>query len=125
MAHKKILLVDDEPHVRASLKRAFYDLPFEIFEAGDGQEALDAICNMKPDLIILDIMMPKLNGYEVCRTIREDEMENNVATPLPIIMLTGQIADTDRIVGKMLGANHYLYKPCNIDELKALILTLL
>jgi DNA-binding response OmpR family regulator len=110
MLHKKILVVDDEPKivdiVTAYLKRESY----RVLTAYDGKEAIEIARNQVPDLIILDLMLPEISGWDVCRTLRA---ESNV----PIIMLTARDEDTDKIVGLELGADDYITKPFNPKEL--------
>lgn len=108
----KILIVDDEPPIVNvlvyNLKRANY----EVLIARDGEEALSQARREQPDLIILDLMLPKLDGLEVCRTLRR---ERNV----PIIMLTARDDEIDRVVGLELGADDYVVKPFSVRELLA------
>jgi DNA-binding response OmpR family regulator len=108
----KVLVVDDEPKivrlVRAYLEQAGY----AVVEAGDGQTALIQARREKPDLVVLDLNLPGIDGLEVARTLRR---EGNV----PIIMATARVEDTDRIVGLELGADDYVSKPFNPRELVA------
>ncbi len=110
MAHKKILVVDDEKKivdiVRAYLERDGY----RVIVAYDGRLALQMARNESPDLIILDLMLPEISGWDVCRTLRN---ESNV----PIIMLTALDDDSDKILGLELGADDYVVKPFNPKEL--------
>ena len=111
MAGKKsILVVDDEEKivgiVRAYLEREEY----QVMAAHDGRSALDLAQTQSPDLIILDLMLPEMSGWDVCRTLRK---ESNV----PIIMLTARDDDTDKIIGLELGADDYVTKPFNPKEL--------
>jgi two-component system, OmpR family, alkaline phosphatase synthesis response regulator PhoP len=112
---KKVLITEDESHIRALLvqilETAFEDYiddeELEIFEAADGEEGLQIAKQEHPDLIFLDVMIPKKDGYEVCRKIREDSGLENIY----IIMLTarGQVIDKDK--GLLAGANEYVTKP--------------
>jgi DNA-binding response OmpR family regulator len=106
----KILIVDDEPPIidllSYNLKQAHYD----VVIARDGQQALDQARQEQPDLIILDLMLPKLDGLEVCRTLRRER-------DVPIIMLTARDAEIDRVVGLELGADDYVVKPFSVREL--------
>lgn len=122
---KTILLVDDEVNIVYALTRLFRTCSFRIITATNGNEALQKIREEKPDIVILDIMMPELNGYEVCRLVREEEVENDCTSPLPIVMLTGQASEADRIIGKVIGATCYITKPCDFSELKKLVLSIL
>jgi DNA-binding response OmpR family regulator len=108
----KILVVDDEPKI-VKLVRAYLEQSgFTVVEANDGQTALIQARREKPDLVVLDLMLPGIDGLEVARTLRR---EGN----LPIIMLTARVEDTDRIVGLELGADDYVSKPFNTRELVA------
>lgn len=108
----KILIVDDEPPIVNvlvyNLKRANY----EVLIALDGEEALSQARREQPDLIILDLMLPKLDGLEVCRTLRRER-------DVPIIMLTARDDEIDRVVGLELGADDYVVKPFSVRELLA------
>ena len=110
---KKILIVDDDQLISLTLKRLLELRGYQIVIAADGEEGLEKTNSAAPDLIILDLMLPKLSGEEVCKKIRKDE---NLAH-LPIIMLTAKSFDSDKIIGKVIGANCYLTKPCDINEL--------
>ena len=119
MANELILLVDDEPSIlqlgRMYLERGGY----RIQEARDGETALEAIKRFDPALVVLDVMLPKLDGFEVCRRIRA---ENNSAA---ILMLTARDEDIDKILGLELGADDYLTKPFNPRELVARVKAIL
>jgi two-component system, OmpR family, response regulator VicR len=108
----RILIVDDEPPIvdmlAYNLKRANY----EVLIARDGQEALDQARREQPDLVILDLMLPVLDGLEVCRALRRER-------DVPIIMLTARDAEVDRVVGLELGADDYVVKPFSVRELVA------
>lgn len=113
---KKILIVDDEVHIRALLEHALEDLEdegVELLFAKDGDEGLKAIKKEKPDLIFLDIMMPKINGYDVCREIKKDPEFNTSY----IIMLTAKGQTSDKIRGEEVQADEYITKPFNPDEI--------
>jgi DNA-binding response OmpR family regulator len=114
MAKTKILVVDDEKKI-ASLVRAYLEHDgYQVVEAYDGKQALAIFQREKPDLIILDIMLPEIDGIEVCRQIRH-------SSEVPIIMLTAKDEDTDKIVGLELGADDYITKPFSPRELMARI----
>jgi DNA-binding response OmpR family regulator len=113
MKNKKILIVEDDPDLLAVLKKRLEAGQYDVVEATQGYEALYKYLREKPDLILLDIMIPKLNGYEVCREIRREIKDK--ATP--IIMLTSKGEDYDRIKGKVIGATTYHTKPFDWDEL--------
>lgn len=114
MLKEKILVVDDEKKI-VTLVRAYLEHDgYRVIEAGDGEKALALFEQEKPDLIVLDIMLPELDGIEVCRKIRH---YSNV----PIIMLTAKDEDTDKIIGLELGADDYITKPFSPRELMARI----
>ncbi|MDR0876307.1 MAG: response regulator [Clostridiales Family XIII bacterium] len=109
---KKILLIDDSPFFRGQLKLSL-SKEYEVFEAGTGAEGLDMVKREKPDLVLLDIVMPDYSGFEICRILRDSE-SNNL---MPIIMITSQDAQEDVLVGLELGADDYVKKPFNEREL--------
>lgn len=111
---EKILIVDDDPISVELVEHGLNRAGYEIITASDGQEALRAFFSNQPDLVILDISMPKLSGYEVCQRIRE--MSNT-----PIIMLTALGREQDIVKGLDLGADDYLTKPFRVGELLARI----
>jgi two-component system response regulator VicR len=114
----RILIVDDEPPIVDvlvyNLKRANY----EVLVARDGQEALDVAQREQPDLIILDLMLPVLDGLEVCRALRRQR-------DIPIIMLTARDGEIDRVVGLEMGADDYVVKPFSVRELMARVKSVL
>ena len=110
---EKILIVEDDPTMLRGLKDNFEFKGYRVLTAADGEDGLNAALNEKPDLIILDIMLPKINGYEVCRLIRKEELE------MPIIMLTAKGEESDIVLGLNLGADDYVTKPFSIKELLA------
>ena len=107
-----VLIVEDEAVMRELIGYAFKDIGFKVFEAEDGQEALEVFEENKIDIIILDVMMPKLDGWSVCRRIRE---KSDVA----IIMLTSRDDDSDQLLGFELGVDEYVTKPVNTQVLLA------
>ena len=115
---KRILLVDDEPLILRGLKYTLEQEGYETDSAMDGEEALDKFFASPCDLILLDVMLPKMDGLTVCQRIRE---HSNV----PIIMLTAKGEDMDKILGLEYGADDYMTKPFNILEVKARIKTIL
>ena len=115
---KRILLVDDEPMIIKGLKYTLEQEGYETDSAVDGEEALNKFFSQPCDLILLDVMLPKLDGLSVCQRIRE---HSNV----PIIMLTAKGEDMDKILGLEYGADDYMTKPFNILEVKARIKTIL
>ena len=110
----KILLVDDEKDIVEFLTYNLKQEGFEVIAAYDGDEALEKV-NEKPDLIILDIMMPKLDGYEVCKRIRANPEYENI----PVIFLTAKAGEIDEIFGLELGASDYIQKPISPKKLVA------
>lgn len=118
MMAKKILLVDDEPLIVKGLKFALEQDGYEIDSAEDGESAIEKTGKNQYDLILLDVMLPKLSGIEVCQTIRE-------TSDIPIIMLTAKGEDMDKILGLEYGADDYMTKPFNILEVKARIKSIL
>jgi DNA-binding response OmpR family regulator len=110
---KKILIIEDDPGISLGLKDEFESEGYDVLVADDGEKGLVAARNQKPDLIILDIMLPVLDGYEVCKKLR---MEGNRT---PIIMLTVRDKEIDKVLGLELGADDYLTKPFSLRELLA------
>jgi two-component system alkaline phosphatase synthesis response regulator PhoP len=110
MARKKILVVDDERKIVDIVKGYLEKDGYKVLAAYDGKAALDLARNRAPDLIVLDLMLPEISGWDVCRSLRA---ESNV----PIIMLTARDDDMDKIVGLELGADDYVAKPFNPKEL--------
>jgi len=111
---KKILIVDDEAFIRVLLVQAMDDLKYEgveLLTASDGQEAMDMVERHRPDLIFLDVMMPKITGYEVCRRVKEAYPQTYV------IMLTAKGQLLDREKGEVLGTDEYITKPFDPDYL--------
>jgi diguanylate cyclase (GGDEF)-like protein len=109
---KKILLIDDSPFFRGQLKLSL-GKEYDVIEAGTGAEGLDMVKREKPDMVLLDVIMPDYSGFEICRILRESE-SNNL---MPIIMITSQDAQEDILVGLELGADDYVKKPFNEREL--------
>ena len=110
----RILVVDDEPPMRALLRLFLEQNGFAVSEAGDGRAALERARAEQPDLILLDIMMPGLDGWQVCRRLREE-------SDVPVIMLTARDDVRDRVAGLDAGADDYLVKPFAEEELMARI----
>jgi DNA-binding response OmpR family regulator len=115
----KILIVEDEPEMVVGLKDNFEFEGYEVATASDGVTGLERARALKPDLIVLDIMLPKLSGLEVCKTLRGE----GVATP--IIMLTARGQEVDKVVGLELGADDYVTKPFSVRELMARVKAIL
>jgi len=110
---QKILVVDDEPNIVISLEYLLKREGYAVLIARDGQEALETIVREKPDLVLLDLMMPKKNGFEVCQALRASE---DMPT-IKILMLTAKGRDTDLAKGLALGADAYVTKPFSTREL--------
>ncbi|HKY84521.1 MAG TPA: response regulator transcription factor [Anaerolineales bacterium] len=118
MAGERILVVDDEAHI-VDLTRLYLEREgFSVDSAADGEAALSQLQQGEPALIILDLMLPKLDGWEVCRRVRAE-------SEVPILMLTARDEDVDKIVGLELGADDYLTKPFNPRELVARVKAIL
>jgi len=109
----RILVVDDEKDIRELIAFHLQQNGFTPVTANDGEDALDKVSEKPPDLILLDLMMPKLDGAEVCRTLKRDEHTRRI----PIIMLTAKGEEIDRVVGFELGADDYVTKPFSPREL--------
>ena len=110
---KKILIVDDEPNIVISLEFLMKKEGFEVAVAGDGEEALAKVAEFAPDLVLLDVMMPKKSGYEVCEALRADPAQ----AALKIVMLTAKGRDTEVAKGLAIGADVYMTKPFSTKEL--------
>jgi len=109
----KILVADDEPNIVISLEYLFRREGYTVLVARDGQEALDTIYKEQPNLVLLDVMMPKKSGFEVCQEVRADETLHAIK----IMMLTAKGRDTDVAKGMALGADAYMTKPFATREL--------
>ena len=108
-----ILIVEDDATMLRGLKDNFEFKGYRVLTAADGENGLNTALNEKPDLILLDIMLPKINGYEICRLIRKEKLD------MPIIMLTAKGEESDIVLGLNLGADDYVTKPFSIKELLA------
>lgn len=109
----KILIADDEPNILVSLEYLMRREGFEVLLARDGQEALDELQRARPQLVLLDVMMPRRNGFEVCQALRADEALKHTR----VLMLTAKGRDTDVAKGLALGADAYMTKPFSTREL--------
>jgi DNA-binding response OmpR family regulator len=121
MDGKRILIVDDEPDIVETLRMHLELENFECLVAHDGHRGLERAQNENPDLIILDLMLPGMDGYKVCRLLKFDERYKKI----PVIMLTAQVQDEDRHLGEETGADHYMTKPFSVEKLIAKIRELL
>lgn len=120
-AKKRILLVEDEPDFRLGVRMRLEANGYEVVEAEDGAQGLEKARNVAPDLIILDVMLPKMDGYQVARLLKFDAKYKAI----PIIMLTARAQKSDRETGLAVGADVYLTKPFKSEELLELIARLL
>lgn len=117
MEKNRILIVDDEPDIVEALQVRLEQENYECLTACDGNGGLELARVQKPDLIILDIMLPNLDGYKVCRLLKfQKELQR-----IPIIMLTARDKVEDRLLGEQTGADYYMTKPFSMDELVATI----
>lgn len=114
----KILVVDDEQPVRESLRRSLRFNGYDVLTASDGLEAVEAVRSENPELLILDVMMPNMDGLEVCRTLRSEGWDR------PILVLTARDGVSDRVAGLDAGADDYLPKPFALEELLARVRSL-
>lgn len=113
MARQKILIVEDDRHISKLVKYNLEKAGYDCIVAYDGEEAMDVLAQKRSDLIILDIMLPEMDGFEVCRKIKQNDKLKNI----PIIMLTAKGEEVDRVVGLELGADDYMVKPFSPREL--------
>jgi two-component system, OmpR family, response regulator MprA len=116
---RSILVVDDEPALRDALERVLKAQHYGVTTAVDGRQALDAIANERPELVLLDVLMPVMDGFEACRTLRE------LGDHTPVLMLTARDAVGDRVEGLDAGADDYVVKPFALEELLARVRALL
>jgi len=113
MSGAHLLIVDDEENLRSMLGAALRHHGFEVSSVADGRTALDAVGELSPDLVLLDVMLPDLDGFEVCRRLRAD------GDRTPILFLTARDATDDKVRGLTLGGDDYLQKPFSLEELVA------
>lgn len=114
----KILVIEDDLNLLATLRYNLRKEGYDVVTAADGAEALETARREKPDLLVLDVMLPKLSGLEVCRILRSE-------MPAPILMLTAKADETDKIIGLGIGADDYMTKPFSVRELLARIAAML
>lgn len=118
----KILIVDDDPYIRQLVSVNVETAGYETASVGGGKEALDIINKNPPDLMILDVMMPEMDGWEICKIVRDNPKFEN----LKIVMLTAKDAQRDKMIGKhILNADEYITKPFEIDDLLSALTKLL
>jgi two-component system, OmpR family, response regulator len=113
VAGERLLLVDDEDNLRSMLEAALRHNGFEVVSAANGRDALTAAANERPDAIVLDVMLPDLDGFEVCRRLRSE------GSRTPVLFLTARDAIEDKVRGLTLGGDDYLVKPFSLEELVA------
>lgn len=113
MFSKKILVIEDTELMQRLIRDILEKEGYEVYSAYSGEEGLDMVAEVKPDLIILDIVMPGMSGFDVCRALRAND--SNILTP--IIMLTSQVSEDDKLIGLEMGADDYIIKPFNSREL--------
>jgi two-component system, OmpR family, alkaline phosphatase synthesis response regulator PhoP len=118
---RKILVVDDEPEIVAILCARLGALGYETVSARDGQEGLNLARSEAPDAILLDLMLPKLDGYKVCRMLKFDKSFEN----MPVIILSAKGSDADKKLAEQVGADAYLVKPFDVETFNKTILRLL
>jgi len=110
----KVLIADDDDDFRELLRGYLSDEGYRTVEAKDGSEVLNKIIDEKPDIVLLDVMMPSKNGFDVCRDIKSDRRTRGSV----VVMLTVKNSLTDKLSGYVVGAQRYLCKPCEMDEIK-------
>ena len=121
MAAAKILVVDDEKNIVETVRYNLERAGFRVLTAGDGEAALEQCRKELPDLVVLDVMLPARDGFEVCRTLKQDAATRRIA----VLMLTAKTDETDKVVGLELGADDYLTKPFSPRELVARVRAIL
>jgi DNA-binding response OmpR family regulator len=107
MSRGKVLVVDDEEYIQHILNFSFGAEGYDVVTAADGEEAIKMAKSEKPDIIVLDIMMPKMDGYEACKRLKTDPRTKNI----PVILLTAKGREVDRKMGSQAGADDYVVKP--------------
>lgn len=112
---KRILIIEDDPAISKGLQESLEDEHYKIITASDGKIGYELAGKENPDLILLDLMLPTMNGQDVCRKLRED------GVTIPILMLTSKREETDKVLGLEIGADDYITKPFNLRELHARI----
>ena len=119
MAGTKLLLVDDEDNLRSMLEAALRHSGFDVHPVANGRDAIDAVGTVQPDLIVLDVMLPDLDGFDVCKRLRSS------GDRTPVLFLTARDTTEDRVRGLTLGGDDYLVKPFSLEELVARITAVL
>lgn len=121
MSNAKVLIIEDEEHISELVKYNLESAGYQVAAAYDGEEGLKLVSEFKPDLVILDLMLPKLDGISVCNKLRNQKETEEIS----IIMLTAKSSETDKIIGLEIGADDYITKPFSVRELQARIKTVL
>lgn len=121
MSSAKVLIIEDEEHISELVKYNLESAGYQVAAAYDGEEGLKLVSEFKPDLVILDLMLPKLDGISVCNKLRNQKETEEIS----IIMLTAKSSETDKIIGLEIGADDYITKPFSVRELQARIKTVL
>ena len=110
MGSEKILIIEDEENILEAVKYTLTQENFDVFTAIDGEEGLTKALEIRPDLVLLDVMLPKMDGFEVCRILRKD-------LDMPVFMISAKSEEIDRVVGVEIGADDYITKPFSMREL--------
>ena len=110
---QRILIVDDEPDLRSVLRFGLEAAGFEVSEAADGEQGLQMACDTLPDLIVLDLMLPRMDGFKVCRALKFDDRYRQI----PVFILSARTGETDRRLALDLGADAYVTKPYDMKDL--------
>ncbi|MCM8810932.1 MAG: response regulator [Candidatus Omnitrophica bacterium] len=121
MEPKKILIIEDDPEERLILSRELKRAEYIVYEAPTGEEGLKIFKKEKPDLVILDVVLPGIDGWEVLRRIKKGPLSRRI----PVMMLTGKSEDKDKIKGYEIGADYYVTKPYNVNKLLPVIKSLI
>ena len=114
---KKILIVDDEQDIVESLKFVLEGSNYTCYCAYNGEDGLNLAREIVPDLIILDVMMPRINGYKISRLLKFDKKYQNI----PILIITARSQEEDKLIGEETGANEYITKPFDLDEVLQIV----
>lgn len=114
---KKILIVDDEQDIVESLKFVLEGCDYTCYCAYNGEDGLNMAREIEPDLIILDVMMPRINGYKISRLLKFDKKYKDI----PILMITARSQEEDKIIGEETGADEYITKPFDLDEVLKIV----
>jgi len=115
----KILIVEDDPHILLGLEEVLKSEDYDVASCNRGDQAMDAVAKHRPGLVVLDVMLPGLSGYDICKQLRAKKIT------VPILMLTAKGQEIDKVVGLDLGADDYVTKPFGVRELLARIQALL